>query len=205
MAHAKIVTFDVRLSNTAAKSDEWIPILPGTDLAVILAMTNVLLNETVDGKVLYDEKFVNKWTNTTIKELREHYKRYTCEWAETESGVPAETIRRIALEYGSAKPATIVTYRGFVGHYNGPQAEWAAKTLDAVAGNFNVKGGTNVKTSGKCKDAYKDKVVKAHKDLVPKARKLKLSDGDKLHLPTHHCCQWIYEMIADGSHGRPKL
>jgi anaerobic selenocysteine-containing dehydrogenase len=74
-AGAKIVTFDVRLSNTAAKSDEWVPILPGTDLAVILAMTNVVLNETVAGKVLYDEAFVTKWSNVTIDERKSHRRR----------------------------------------------------------------------------------------------------------------------------------
>jgi thiosulfate reductase/polysulfide reductase chain A len=200
----KVVTFDVRLSNTAARSDEWVPIRPGTDLAVVLAMTNVILNEQPYGKPLYDEEFVSKWTNVTIDELREHYKRYTPEWAEKESGVPAETTHRIALEYGSSKPATIVTYRGFVGHYNGTYAEWAARTLDAVAGNFNVKGGTNLKVSGKCKDAYEE-VAKKNKESTRKARGLKIMDGDGLHLPTHHSCQWIYEMIADGSKGRPKL
>ena len=204
-AGTKIVTFDVRLSNTAAMSSEWIPILPGTDLAVILAMTNVILNEKPHGRVLYDEEFINKWTNVTIDELREQFARYTPEWAQKESTVPAETIRRIALEYGSAKPATIVTYRGFVGHYNGAQAEWASKTLDAVSGNFNVKGGTNLKISGKSKDAYNDKVAKENKNATRKAKKLKVLDGENLHLPTHHSCQWIYEMIADGSVGRPKL
>ncbi len=204
-AGAKIVTFDVRLSNTAAKSTEWVPILPGTDLAVILAIINVVLNEQPDHRPLFDEEFINKWTNVTVDELRTHFARYTPAWAEKESGVPAETIRRIALEYGSSKPATIVTYRGFVGHYNGTEAEWASKTLDALAGNFNVKGGTNVKSSGKSKDAYNDLVAKENSDIVRKAVKLKLSDGVDLHLPTHHACQWIYEMIADGSHGRPKL
>ncbi|KKN10944.1 hypothetical protein LCGC14_1031500 [marine sediment metagenome] len=204
-AGAKIVTFDVRLSNTAAKTSEWVPILPGTDLAVILAMTNIVLNEQPYGRPLYDETFINKWTNVTVDQLRKHYARYTPEWAETESGIPAETIRRIGLEYGASKPATIVTYRGFVGHYNGAQAEWAAKTLDAVAGNFNVKGGTNVKFGGKSKDAYNDIVAKENKSATRKAKKLKIADGDNLHLPTHHSCQWIYEMIADGSHGRPNL
>jgi len=204
-AGAKLVTFDVRLSNTAAMSDEWIPNRPGTDLAVILAMTNIVLNERPEGKPLYDENFINRWTNVTVDELRRHYARYTPEWAEKESSVPAQTIRRIALEYGSAKPATIVTYRGFVGHYNGAYAEWAAKALDAVAGNFNVKGGTNLKVEGKCKDAYADKVSKEHKQHTRKPKKLNILDGDRLHLPTHSACQWIYEMIAEGSNGRPKL
>jgi anaerobic selenocysteine-containing dehydrogenase len=204
-AGAKIVTFDVRLSNTAAMSAEWVPIRPGTDLAVILAMTNILLNEQPHGKPLYDETFINKWTNVTLEELRKHYAGYTPEWAEKESGVPTEAIRRIALEYGTYKPSTIVTYRGFVGHYNGAQAEWAAKTLDGIAGNFNVKGGTNLKVSGKCKDGYVDKVAKEAKEHTRKAVGLKILDGKNLHLPTHHASQWIYEMIADGSNGRPKL
>ncbi|HEX9861045.1 MAG TPA: molybdopterin-dependent oxidoreductase, partial [Nitrospirota bacterium] len=42
---AKLVTFDVRLSNTAAKSDEWIPLFPGTDGIVALAMANVIMQE----------------------------------------------------------------------------------------------------------------------------------------------------------------
>ncbi len=205
MAGARIVTFDVRLSNTAAKSTEWVPILPGTDLAVILAMTNVVLTERPHGRPLYDEAFVAKWTNVTIDELRRHYARYTPQWAEGESSVPAETIRRIAYEYGTTKPGTIVTYRGFVGHYNGAQAEWAAKALDAVAGNFNVKGGTNLKVSGKSKDGYADKAAKDHQAHARQGTALKILDGDDLHLPTHNSCQWIYEMIADGSHGRPKL
>ncbi|MDK1030698.1 MAG: molybdopterin-dependent oxidoreductase [Planctomycetia bacterium] len=204
-AGTKIVTFDVRLSNTAAKSSEWIPIIPGTDLAVILAMTNLILNEQPYRKPLYDEQFINKWTNVSVDELRKHYARYTPKWAEKESGVAAETIRRIALAYGSNKPSTIVTYRGFVGHYNGAQAEWAARVLDGITGNFNVKGGTNVKVAGKYKDAYKDKVAKEHKEHVRKGRKLNISDGDNIHLPTHHTSQWIYEMIADGKAGRPKL
>jgi len=199
-AGATIVTFDVRLSNTAAMSSEWVPIKPGADLAVLLAMTNVVLQQK-----LYDEGFIKKWTNVTVEQLKKHYARYTPEWAEVESGVPAETIRRVALGFGKNKPSTIVTYRGHVGHYNGAYAEWAAKTLDAVCGNFNVKGGTTVKTSGKSKEAYKDKAAKDNKQHVRKPKGLKILDGENLHLPTHHSCQWIYEMIADGSKGRPKL
>lgn len=199
-AGAKVVTFDVRLSNTAAKSDEWVPMKPGADLAVLLAMTNVVLSAG-----LYDEDFINNWTNTTVAELKKHYARYTPEWAEVESGVPAATTRRLALEYGKNKPSSIVTYRGHVGHYNGTYAEWASKALDAISGNFNAKGGITTKLSGKSKEAYKDKVSKENKKSVRKPKGLKILDGDNLHLPTHHSCQWIYEMIADGSKGRPKV
>jgi anaerobic selenocysteine-containing dehydrogenase len=201
---AKLVTFDVRLSNTAAMSDEWVPIRPGTDLAVILAITHVVLNEQPDGKPMYDERFIRRWTSSTVAELKAHYAPYTPEWAEHESSVPAETIRRIALEYGSAKPATVVTYRGFVGHYNGAYAEVAAKALEAISGNLMVKGGTHMKISGKWADPYKS-VAKQHPEAVRKARKLDVIDGEGIELPTHHVSQWVLEMIASGKKGRPKV
>ena len=49
----RMFTFDVRLSNTAARSTEWIPIKPGTDGAVALAMCNVIME-----KGLYDKDFL---------------------------------------------------------------------------------------------------------------------------------------------------
>ena len=58
----KIVTFDVRLSNTAGFSDEWIPVFPATDGAVALAMGHVILRED-----LQDTDFINNWTNVTVE------------------------------------------------------------------------------------------------------------------------------------------
>lgn len=195
----RIVTFDVRLSNTAAMSNEWVPIKPGTDLAVVLAMTHVVLEEG-----LQDDEFIANWTNVTLDDLKAHYARYTPEWAEKESGVPAATIRRLGREFGQISPSTLITYRGFVGHYNGAYAEWAAKALDGICGNMGVRGGTLPKVSGKCRDAYAD-VATENPDATRSATALKIVDGEGLHLPTHHSCQWIYEMIAKGDKGRPKL
>jgi len=203
-AGAKLVTFDVRQSNTAAVSDEWIPVLPGTDLAVILAMTNVVLNEQPYGRPLYDEAFIRSWTNASLEELQDHYRPYTTEWASGESGVPADVIRRIAIEYASTRPATIITYRGFVGHYNGAYAEFAVKALEGIAGNLMIEGGTHMKVSGKWQDAYAS-VNEKHPDAVAKAKKLKVIDGDGILLPTHHVSQWVFEQIASGKAGRPRL
>ncbi len=55
---ARVIVFDPRLSATANLADEWIPIKPGTDAAVLMAMLNVVLSEG-----LYDEEFVRKYTN----------------------------------------------------------------------------------------------------------------------------------------------
>ena len=94
-----MVTFDVRLSNTAGNSDEWFSPFPGTDGAVALGMSHWIL---VSKK--QDSEFLERWTNVSVSELEEHLSEYTPEWAERVSGVPADAIKRIALEFADAAP-----------------------------------------------------------------------------------------------------
>ncbi|MBI3600953.1 MAG: molybdopterin-dependent oxidoreductase, partial [Nitrospinae bacterium] len=136
---AKMVTFDVRLSNSAGYSDEWIPVFPGTDGAIALAMCNVIMNEG-----LADEDFINKNCNVPASELKSHLSKYTPEMAEKESGVPAETIRRIAIEFASAGPATTYTYRGPCKHVNGAYNERCTMMLNIITGNIERRGGYNL-------------------------------------------------------------
>ncbi|MCK5553185.1 MAG: molybdopterin-dependent oxidoreductase, partial [Deltaproteobacteria bacterium] len=108
---AKLVTFDVRLSQTAGKSDEWLPIKPGTDAAVALAMAKVIMEEG-----LYDEKFLEEWTNYSPDKLLRHLKQFSPEWAEEVSGVKASDVRRIAIEFATSKPATTISGGGVTKH-----------------------------------------------------------------------------------------
>jgi anaerobic selenocysteine-containing dehydrogenase len=133
---AKMVTFDVRLSNTAGKSEEWHPVRPGTDGLVALALANVIMQEG-----LYNKEFLEKWTNYPIDKLKRHLSQYTPERAERESGVDAEDIRRIALEFAEAKPATTVSAGGVTDHANGVHTERCIALLNAITGNIEVKGG----------------------------------------------------------------
>lgn len=134
--HMKIVTFDVRLSNTAGFSDEWIPVFPGTDGAVALAMGHVILRDN-----LQDSEFIETWTNVTVKELKDHYKPFTPEWAAKLSGVPAETIERVAREFATTKPATLFTYRGPCKHLYGSYNERSCMMLPIMTGNIETRGG----------------------------------------------------------------
>ena len=134
--HMKIVTFDVRLSNSAGFSDEWIPVFPGTDGAVALAMGHVILRDD-----LQDNDFIETWTNVTVKELKEHYKPFTPEWAAKISGVPAQTIERIAREFALTRPATLFTYRGPAKHLYGSYNEKACMMLPIMTGNVETRGG----------------------------------------------------------------
>ena len=86
--------------------------------------------------------FIDTWTNVTVDELKKHLAEYTPAWAEKISGVPASKIEGLAKQYAKAKPGTLVTYRGAVSHYNGVEAERAAKMLDGILGYIEVKGGT---------------------------------------------------------------
>lgn len=133
---AKLVTFDVRLSNTAAKSDEWFPIFPGTDAIVALAMANVIMQEG-----LSDTDFINKWTNYPADKLAAYLNQYTPEMAEKYSGMSAADIRRIAIEFASVKPATTYTYRGPAKHLYGSYNERCTMLLPIITGNIEVKGG----------------------------------------------------------------
>ncbi len=136
----KIYTFDVRLSNTAAKSDKWVPVKPGTDLAVVLAMSHVLLK-----KGIYNKEEIEDTANITVDELVAHLANYTPEWAESISGVPATLIEEIATEYGNAKSGACTSFRGAFMHFNGVQAQRAIYMLDVIAGNI----GSTVRQTGR--------------------------------------------------------
>lgn len=134
--HMRIVTFDVRLSNTAGFSDEWIPVFPATDGAVALAIGHVILRED-----LQDSEFIDTWTNVTVDELKAHYAQFTPEWASKISGVPVQTIERIAREFATTKPATLFTYRGPAKHLYGSYNEKACMMLPIMTGNVEKRGG----------------------------------------------------------------
>jgi anaerobic selenocysteine-containing dehydrogenase len=201
----RLVTLDVRLSNTAAKSDEWIPVRPGTDLAVVLAMCNVIM-----GEGLYDQgvPFL-EFCKTTgdhhatlddkIDALKSHLADYTPEWAAQVSGVPAERITALARELASHRPACVVSYRGAIAHYNGNETERAIQMLAAITGNIDNPG-------GRCKAVGASWRYPEPKKL-PKARKLDLVDGfqDQVVFPTHHVSHQVFERIREGSAGRPEV
>lgn len=180
-------TFDVRLSNTAAKSTEWLPIKPGTDLAVVLAMCNVLMENGI-----CDKQFIETYTNVTVDELKSHLAQYTPAWAEKISGVPAEKIRMIALAYGRARPSVCISYRGATQHYNGVQTERAIFMLESMAGNIDRPGGRCRAMGAKWKFTFPTPKTKG--------KKLHLVDGGKgdYAYPTHHASHRVFDMIRKG-------
>ncbi|MES0371267.1 MAG: molybdopterin-dependent oxidoreductase [Mariprofundaceae bacterium] len=136
LRRARIVTFDPRCSKTAGLSDEWVPLRPGTDGVVALAMVRYLLEM---GWV--DKAAIKQFSNLTAESLAEELKPYTLEHAAEISGVPAETIRRIAREFGESGRGCILTGAGTSGHTNGYHTEQALMLLPLVAGYIETRGG----------------------------------------------------------------
>jgi thiosulfate reductase / polysulfide reductase chain A len=134
---AKLVYFDVRLSNTAGRADEWFAPLPGTDGAIALAMGNAIFEAG-----LHNKGWLDTWSNVDSDTLQKWISRYTPEWAEKISGVPAADIRRIAIEFAKAAPAAVAfTNRGSGAHYNGFNSDRAVILLNAIVGSIGQKGG----------------------------------------------------------------
>ncbi|MGY8688673.1 MAG: molybdopterin-dependent oxidoreductase, partial [Verrucomicrobiales bacterium] len=134
---AKMVTFEVRPSATASVSDDYFPIMPGTDGAVAFAMIHTILKEGLENK-----EFWERWANFPLEEVRQLVADYTPAWAEKISGVPAADIERIAIDFAKAAPACCtMSNRGSAKHYNGVQSDRAIRMLDVLVGNVGKPGG----------------------------------------------------------------
>jgi len=131
---AKMIYVDPFYSQTAAKADEWIPIRPGTDGAFALALGH----EIVKNK-WYDEEFIKNYT-IGFEKYTEMVKDKTPEWAEKITSVPAETIRKIAKELASTKPAAIDVWSGPGHHTNATDGGRAITMLPALLGQYDKPG-----------------------------------------------------------------
>ena len=132
----KLITFDVRMSETAARSDEWHPVKHGTDGSVALAMANVIVNLG-----LADTQFLNNRADVSPEVLLEHLSRYTPEWAERESGIAVEDIVRLAHQFASQQPSLAIIGGGAYDHQNGYQNTKCVSLLNWLVGNVGKEGG----------------------------------------------------------------
>lgn len=134
---AKLVTFDVRMSNTAGNSDEFFMPSPATDGAIALAMAHTIVNEG-----LVNTAFFTAWANCKLDDLKEVLRDYTPAWAESVSTVPAADIARIAREFAAAAPrATTMCNRGSSAHHNGYWNDRAIGLLNVLVGSAGAHGG----------------------------------------------------------------
>ncbi|MGL1864120.1 MAG: molybdopterin-dependent oxidoreductase [Pseudodesulfovibrio sp.] len=197
---AKVAVIDPRLSATAAKADDWMPVSPGQDGAIAVAMAHVILTEGlwyrdfvgdfIDGKNLFvagqevDENlFEDKYSYGLVKWWNLELKDKTPEWAAKRAGIPAEQILRVATDFGKAAPHVLSWVGGGPSmQVRGGYASMACHALNGLVGAVDNEGGTlaanKVYTNKWAKpDPYMDETAK-------KGKKHKKIDGrGKLEYP----------------------
>ena len=109
---------------------EWLPIRPGTDGALALAMMHVIIGEN-----LHDADYVEKYT-IGFAQLAERVKKWTPERAAAITGIPAERIRALAVEYATIRPAAICINYGMQRHAGRGMAMRTIACLPALVGSW---------------------------------------------------------------------
>ena len=156
-SHVRIIVIDPRHTDTAsALADEWIPIRPGTDAALVGGLAHVLITED-----LVDQNFLGRYCvgydqTTMPAEIppENSYKAYilgdgpdrtakTPAWASRITGIPRERIVQLAREIGTAKPAYIAQGWGSQRHANGEQSARSIFMLPILTGNVGIQGGNS--------------------------------------------------------------
>jgi thiosulfate reductase/polysulfide reductase chain A len=133
---ATLVTIDPNYTETAEKSDHWLPVKPRTDGALALAMANVIIAED-----LYDEEFVENHTHG-FAAYEEAAMDMPPEEAAEITGVPADAIREVARGFAEAAPrAGISVWTGTAQAGNGWKATQNITALNGLVGNIDKPGG----------------------------------------------------------------
>ncbi len=133
---ATVIVADPRFSIAASKARHYLPVKPGTDIALLLAWMNVIVSEG-----LYDQGYVAEH-GFGFENFKAEIAASTPEWAWPETGIPPETIRATAREMARHRPATLVhPGRHATWYGDDSQRSRAIALLNALLGSWGRKGG----------------------------------------------------------------
>jgi anaerobic selenocysteine-containing dehydrogenase len=141
---AKLIVVDPRKVGLAAKADHWLRVRPGTDAALALSLTHVMIENG-----WYDADFVRDWTNaadvvdgeTVWDLLAARCAEFPPEVAEGITGVPADDIVAAARTLWKSRPVAFYTWSGLEQHSGTTQTMRAINVLYALTGSLDVPGG----------------------------------------------------------------
>jgi len=131
---AKMVVIDPRQIDQTKLAYKWLPVQVGTDIALANAMGHVIIEED-----LVHNDFIEKATDQ-FEIYKEEVKKYTPEYAEQMTGIPADDIREIARLYAKADKATICWTLGITEHHNGTENVFALVNLALLTGHIGKYG-----------------------------------------------------------------
>lgn len=132
---AVLVVIDPRGEGMAEMADYWIPIVPGSDGALAIAMLKLIVEEE-----WYDKEFVENYTRG-FGEFSVYLKSVTLEEMSGYCGVSVEQIRNLTELFMSTEKISLVSYTGLEYQLSGVQNNRAIQTLWAITGKLDVEGG----------------------------------------------------------------
>jgi len=132
---ARIIVIDPRQVQIGRQADLYLRPRPGTDVAWLNGLMNVIINEE-----LADSTFVSERTEG-YDDLRQVVMEYTPERVEEISGIPADDLRAAARMYATTRPAAIVYAMGITQHTTGTDNVKSCANLAMLTGNMGVLGG----------------------------------------------------------------
>jgi formate dehydrogenase major subunit len=131
---AILINIDPRFTMTAKQADIYAPFFSGTDVALVNAMMNVIITEGLE-----DKEFIKNRTRDYEK-MKEEVMKCTPEWAAPITGVPAETIRKVARVYATNKPSAIIYSMGVTQHACGTDNVLSMSNIAMLTGNIGKRG-----------------------------------------------------------------
>jgi len=132
---AKIIVVDPREVQIGRLADLYLRFRPGTDVAWLNGLMNIIISEGLE-----DKAFVKERTEG-FEELRQVVMEYTPERVEEISGIPADGLRAAARMYATHKPSAILYAMGITQHTTGTDNVKSCANLAMLTGNMGVAGG----------------------------------------------------------------
>ena len=149
--NVKIIVVDPRRTNTARIADLHVPFKPGTDLAILNAMAYHIIDEELDNSRFHG-KYVtfmdNKKNKLTFDDYFKFLQDYTPEKAEKISGVPAATIRKMAVWFAESSATMSLWCMGLNQRIRGVWANNLTSNLHLLTGQIGKPGATPFSLTG---------------------------------------------------------
>ncbi len=174
----RVIVIDPAATRTARAADEWIPIRPGADAALALALMHVIIAE---GR--HDADYVARYT-VGFDQLAARVADWTPERAAAITGIPAARIRDLARDYATTRPAAIRINYGMQRHAGGGMAVRTVACLPALVGAWrDYGGGIQLSTSGVFRHLDRRGLYRADLRSAPAPRTINMNRlGDALSL-----------------------
>lgn len=143
-SHKTLIVADPRVTKTAMMADVFLPLLPGSDIALINGMAHILI-----GAGLIDREYIERHT-VGFDNLEKFLRNYTPEYVAEITGLSEEVIFKTALLYGNAESAFIGWTMGVNHSVKGTETVNAINNLALITGNIGRAGASPFSITGQC-------------------------------------------------------